>query len=834
MSETRQKLVNLASHVGGSEGKALAKAIRQANTPDLSYKTRVHTQIDRLLESLGGYNPNEVPIRIKKRMRRDPQLRFGVELAKAPIISAPFHFECDSVEVKALLKDVFIDSGFLRNLCRTSTQAFEFGFANHEQLWERRDEHEVSWFVPRADGGMDRRTKKHAGLFVPQRFKDLDPERVALLKDEYGRLAGSTFGAVVGSWQDLQNKIRKREVNVLAPSKMFLFTPVFEWQNYWGEGQYEWAYDYWYWQKILYAVALRWFERKADPPYVAYAPSTTFLPDPGMQDDEATYDPDDETTDSLVHMSRIIERLRSAGSVTLPSEVFTDDEGRPSSTRAYSIEEVGVKDMHPAFIEMIDHLDKKKTRAIIMPDAILARDKQVASLGAPDRLAELVIDHQNSSLGLLIDAIQEQVLVPFLRYNGIKDRVRVCSTGVSRENREVIKEVLLKLIDSDTLSEQAHGQRSPKAYTQTIDREQIARTLGVPFHAPDPNAPLPPPPPAPNPEGSSKEKKKRTNLALAAGDDFYARVQDEAAEFEEWVSGEDATRPYRAGLEDHEKAVAAILLWLLLRGRKGGDKDVPAPDKGVDRLVFDDKSRWLSAKELALVYPELARRAADLEGRGLVLESSGSAALVRRARAGITQTLGTMPDTLLATKAAEEFLLPAVQQARGAVAGLLAEYHPGREVKHLDPEEVASIVALNAEGLLINIENIAIRNGRSMVEKVLMAFGNRRQLGVVDDVLTFRFNRLYSDLTLEAHLRSVYRKVVVDTALKSGVAHFIMVSASPMPADDDLVGRVQTYAWWTEEGERRGAPNPITQFGFHHNSRSFWYPSPPRALSAAA
>lgn len=852
-------LATLAKRVGGSDGKRLTAAIDAAlnGPPALDIRTRLaSSQIPSVVNAIGGYSAGAVPVRIKKRMRRDGQIRFALAAAKSPILSAPLHFDTRSAELRELLRQVFLDSGFIRGLMESSLNSIEFGWQAQEAIWFRREDYKVEWGVPSQNGGEEVEEKNYPVLYEPGTFKDLDPELTQLVWDDYGTMQAVIHGSATRfmTQEELKKAVEKKEVNVLPMDKAFLFTPILEFQNYYGEGRLDWAYDHWYWGNILYLVAMRWYERKADPPWVGYAPSEAeTVPDPESPDDQ----PDDTTArqDTLGAMSRAMDRLRGGGAVALPSEVYADEDGKPSNQRIWEIKEMEARDIHPAFIDMIDHLDKKKSRAILVPDTVISRDKQVASLGAVEAVTDVASKIQNAVLQRFVRAFNEQILSRFLAYNSIKDRATLTCTGIFEDNRALLKDLILKAFEADMLIAQAGGTQ-PGSLAQIFDRKQACRSIGVPILEVDPDGPPPPMPTVPvdtglkpgkdqasNNPGAKRGAKRDSGMAVVretglrldlAEEEYLRDMQREADRTEEWVQRQAAQSPYRETLSTGEKAVAALFLWMVLRARKkdGAGRAIQGDLRG-DPLVWSG-GRALPNAVLAANLPQLEALAGEYAGRGLSLDITGSQQIVGRARGAIQTSLDAMRSEMQTTHPIDQFLLQAVEQGRGAVQAAMERWDPARPFVDIDPEEVLGIVNTNTEALLLNVDNIARRNGASLIEKALMAFGSKRELGLVQEIVDFRFNTLYSDLTLEAHLRAAYRNAVAQVSKKSGLDALVKVPAhGPRKEDGASAGssldyRVESHAWWNAEGERRGAPNPQTAFGFHHGSRSYWYPVPPQ------
>lgn len=850
--ESAQKALRVASAIGGADGRELARTVEQSlNAPDLREYTYIGNIIDATLGSLGTFNPSRIPHSTKLEMRRDPQIRFGLQAVKSPLIAAPLHFVCRSREVQELLTDVFIKSGFLSELLMSSLNAVEFGFAAHEQIWTMEDERHIEYDEPKGDGKVDVKDKTFTRLFTPQRFKDLDPALVSMLKNNQGQYVGLTFGAWLDPnirFSQIQKKVEKNELNILRADKTFVFTPIHEFQNIRGEGRLEWTYDSWYWQRICYMVAMRWYERKSDPPYVIYAPNTI-----GIDAEESVA----TQTSNLVLASRAVEKLRHSGHVALPSEVFMDDDGRPSQVRAWELSEVKVQDMHPAFLDMIDHFDKKKTRSVFAPDIALARDRQAGTLGSTEAIMDATVTMQNQTLEAWVNHVNRSVIEPFLRFNNIKDKAYLTSTGVLSDNRAALRDVLSKVLEADMLAEQAWGRVFPGSLTQMIDREGLVRELGVPHRPIDPDMEMPVPAPVDGEtardnlsNGPDSDAKRGSGGGTAkpgkaakkaefdpfwrgaegykmdfASNELVRTAQREAEATEEWVQRSGAEMEARQTLSTYEKAAIAIALWWILRAPKEQNGKRVAGDKSVDALVFSGgRGKVLPAATLAANLPALESKAAALEGTGMTLNRSVPQPILNRARNAMQITMQGLPNEVRQTNL-NGYLAEAVRQGQAATDGLLNRFALGDAAyRALAEEAVQTIIRDNTEGLILNIENIARRNAQNMVERFLMGPGRDLgvDMGLVADALKFRFNRLYSDLSLEAHLRAAYRRAHVESARQNGIHFFVKVpvmSSVEQGRYDYVVG---SDAYWADVGERAGHPLPHTTFGLHHGSKSYW------------
>lgn len=489
----------VAKRVGGKQGRALGGAVMEmlqsVTRPSIGTRTLIDPQIGAIKDFLGAFSPSMVPFGVKTRMRKHAQVRFVAGAAKAPLLRGDVWFDTNSTELQALLNRVFIESGLYKRTLRTSLLAVDYGFSAHEQVWDVAKEFPVGWDVPKKGGGFNHTEKDFKNLFLPRRLKDLSPELVTLLRDRYGEYAGLIFanpGSLAFNEAQIRDILLANASNILPPNKSFVFTMDGEWQNFYGTGRLDSAYDPWYWQTLLYLICNRWFERKGDPPLVGYAPSNPAIADPGVDAEE--YDPEDENESPVLLMSRALEKLRSTGNLALPSDPYFDDDGKPGSMRAYEVKELESKDAHPAFLAYAEHLDVKISRAYLVPDAIAASQKGLGTYGSLQVMADVYVDVQNDTLSQHVEQFDREVVQPFLRYNDIKDRATLRTGGITSSSKETIKSVFEKVLEADMLAEQAFGRIYPQSLTVMLDRELLARGAGVPFKRPDPDAPTPEPP----------------------------------------------------------------------------------------------------------------------------------------------------------------------------------------------------------------------------------------------------------------------------------------------------------------------------------------------------
>jgi len=387
---------------------------------------------------LGAFSPYAVSIETRKRMRLDPQIRLALAAIKAPIMGMSWRAEsADPVVagfVESALRPVW------RSLVRSALKAVEFGFQVHEKVWRVAD---LTVESAEADGNPSARTFPRALTYG--KLKDLDPASVVILADEQGDFAG----------------FRQLATGVVVPAeKAFVVTFEKEWGNLYGTSRLDAAYEPWYWSRVMYAGCNRYFERKGDPPIKGRAPA------------EIRLDEDGNEVNSLDEANAVIQSLRSGGTAVFPDE--RDEHGNLRWDFEFLLDDKRA-DM---FLDYIQHLEVMKLRAMLVPERVLTQDAGTGSYS----LAQEHTDTFLRSEELLIQELLDQVnryLVPqlvFYNFGPQAPAVHLSTTGLSRANRELMKELILHLLEAERGAE--GGRRAGLA--GIIDTVKLLRELNLP------------------------------------------------------------------------------------------------------------------------------------------------------------------------------------------------------------------------------------------------------------------------------------------------------------------------------------------------------------------
>jgi len=422
-----ESIWQLPYDVRGQVLRFAAEVDAQTRRPPLGERTRHSRPFITAVTAayVGAYNPTQVGVEVKKRMRLDPQVALGLAAIKAPVMNVTrdgaWWIEGGSDEIRDLVSDLV--RPMIRALFRSCLNAVEFGHQAHEKVWELRT-------VP---GGT---------FYAYRKLKDLEPGTFELFADENGRYAGLK--------QPHMDK-------PIPPAKTFVMTLNKEWGNLYGRGRLDACYEPWYWSSIIYLFANRYFERKADPVMKAYGPPEMRLnPETGAEE---------HALDSL---NTTLASLRSSGSIALPDE--RDEHGN----RRWDVEYLLDDQRGEMFKSYLEHLDAKKLRALFVPERSLTQDGSVGSHAAARQYADTFLLMEAGLLQDIVGQVNEFVIQPLVELNfgrAVDEGVRLATSGISRQNEEILADVLRLAVEAE---------KSGGKTAELIDRLKLLEQLNVP------------------------------------------------------------------------------------------------------------------------------------------------------------------------------------------------------------------------------------------------------------------------------------------------------------------------------------------------------------------
>lgn len=345
-----------------------------------------------------------------RKMRLDGQVSAGLSVLKLPVMSRRYQVVGDSDEAAVFVKKAL--EPVWRDLIRGALLALDYGFAAMEKVWDL-DEN---------------------GKLVYTRFKDPDPETLELDVDDRGNFVG----------------VSQRPDRRIDADKAFLYTHRLEHGNLYGISRLRPAYPYWRTKEIIYLFLNRYLERKGNPPVVVKYPPRVAPSDEGPTADK-------NAKAALELGGKLLEN----SAVAVPHD--TDSHGHLTWDVSYLEDDPRVA----MFLEYIEHLNKMILRSLFVPDRVFTHDGETGSFALAKVHADIFLMSEEGLIADIEAAVNEQVVKPLVDYNfDPSGRCRVVIERFGEEDREVLKDVFLRIVES--------GEARPAA-------DELAERLGVPL-----------------------------------------------------------------------------------------------------------------------------------------------------------------------------------------------------------------------------------------------------------------------------------------------------------------------------------------------------------------
>jgi hypothetical protein len=228
----------------------------------------------------------------------------------------------------------------------------------------------------------------------------------------------------------------------------------------WGFPRIGFCYRYWFSYWLRWALYDRYFERKADPPYVVYYPTDSL----GGEVDE-----NNELTKARA--LSIGDAAKSGGTIALPGDFERGFDDRPNNSRQWEIKELEINGDLSHFVESFEYLDKMKIRALLVPDqALMGAGGASSNRNAAEQEIDMFKQSEASEMEQIDDEINRFIIPDIIAAN-FPDRnvtARKVTTGFDEADLDTMKEIIRVVGQSD--------QNALKA----VDFEKILETMGIP------------------------------------------------------------------------------------------------------------------------------------------------------------------------------------------------------------------------------------------------------------------------------------------------------------------------------------------------------------------
>lgn len=469
------EITNLADErLTETDKKELAEKLSRSEvSPSSKHQTLAYKFYEEQLQTLGTpYDVTRIPISVLQQMERDPMLSFGLHFLRTPLIRAKWHIKCERADIAAFVDNAL--RAILPALIQQYTRSWNYGFSpvvKRFQLempdWRYKD--------PNDPDGDTKKVWDHGDIeaitwktFIPL---PCDPGKVEPEWDAKGQFNGMRYqgGALPIPFDVFGSNEGDGNVNKKIPLTHSLWNTNEKQSangSLYGYPRVGYAYRFWWSFWFRWALYDRFFERKADPPYLVYFPT-------GYTSDE---DDEDSALQNRALALALTDAARSGGGLALPGDVVRSYDDRATLLREWEIAELEIKGDMTHFVESFEYLDVMKLRSLWIPEQAFLEGKGGTS---SRNVASEEIDIHKEGTAVEADALDEHInkyIIPDLVAANFPDFEGSCTkitTGFTDGDRQMLQNAVSLL-----------GQAGPENL-EDIDIREVLERLGYPLLSPD-------------------------------------------------------------------------------------------------------------------------------------------------------------------------------------------------------------------------------------------------------------------------------------------------------------------------------------------------------------
>lgn len=472
--ETREKISLADESIDDATKKAIAKQIAGRETaPSSRHQSESYRFFqEQLLEQGTPYDVTRIPISVLKQMERDPMISFGLHFIRTPIMRARWYIQADDARIAS-----FIDNALrpIRpSLIFQYSGAWNYGFKPIVKRFQFVNPQWTYLDPLRSDDPLPVWDNGNVEAIIWKTFVPLpsDPAVVDPRWNAKGEFDGIDYNGsgLPGAFRfPLAPEENDQEGVKKVPLRHSLWFTNEKYtganNSIYGYPRVGYAFRPWWSSWFRWALYDRFFERKADPPYVVYFPV-------GDDGDYVQMDEETISTNKAIALS-IAEAARSGGGIAMPGKTITGYEDRPTTIREWEIKELEVKGDMSHFVEAFEYLDVMKLRALWVPEQAFLEGKGGTS---SRNVASEEIGIHKEGVANEADAFDEHInrfVIPdliaanFPDYNG---ECKIVTTGFQDADQKTL-ETILQLV----------GQADPGEITQQVNIRDVFDQLGVPL-----------------------------------------------------------------------------------------------------------------------------------------------------------------------------------------------------------------------------------------------------------------------------------------------------------------------------------------------------------------
>jgi hypothetical protein len=463
------ELYNFADDGTLDEGdnKKLGESLRKGR--DRAPSSRIQTESYRYFQEsqsamLGApYDVSKIPIDVLTQMKYDSMIAFADHFITMPLLNARWHIESEDAQVAA-----FIDNSLRRIYGDYILQRSQSHFYGFKPIVKRFELANPDWRYldpTKSDTTIPVWDSENVDALIWKHFVGLpsDPnisEPIFNAKGEFNGIKYTPEFAPSTSFSFVQTNDGKTQK---IPVKYAIWAVNQRHTvngSMWGFPRIGYAYRYWFSYWLRWALYDRYFERKADPPYVVYYPT-----------DPMGGDVDSDNVNLKTHALMVGDSAKSGGTIALPGDFERGFDDRPSNSRQWEIKELEINGDLSNFVESFEYLDKMKLRALLVPDqALMGAGGATSNRNAAEQEIDMFMQSEASEMEQIDDEINRYIIPDLIAAN-FPDRnvtAKKVTTGFDEADKDTMKEIIRVV-----------GQSDQKAL-KSVDFEKILDAMGVP------------------------------------------------------------------------------------------------------------------------------------------------------------------------------------------------------------------------------------------------------------------------------------------------------------------------------------------------------------------
>lgn len=426
---------------------------------------------NQLGDTLGQpFDMTKIPMSKLYQMRRDPMIAFALHYIKVPLITAPWHIQCEDAQIAS-----FVDYALRKIYARLVLQymlSLDFGFQAVVKRFEL--DKPVGHYIDPQDVDQTQKpiwSEGNIDAIVWKSFVPLPPEQVEPIWD---KSTGEFNGIRYDTKADIPlafptQKYFDRDDTVDVPLNLSLWITnekdsVFG--SPWGYPRIGYAFRYWWSYWYRWALADRHFEKDADPPTIVRYPD-----DPN----DESLDDDGNTIDYREVALGMGEQARSGSTIAMPSKLVAGLDDKLSNLYEWDIKVLEGNGNFEVFDSTFDRLEVLKLRSIWVPEqAFLEGSGGTSSRNVAKTLTDNFQESQAVLMGEFDDHLNRYVIPQLVRVNfpEFEGEVKKVTKGFGSSDSGFSKE-LVQLI----------GQSDPAQLP--VDMRKVLEEHGVPLKTPE-------------------------------------------------------------------------------------------------------------------------------------------------------------------------------------------------------------------------------------------------------------------------------------------------------------------------------------------------------------